>query len=157
MNREEDAMRAFIVLGMAVVLSGVHLYAQPFPAGTGGERSTLGRLQSYQDCNMQKLEGRLRNSLSHDVEGVVVGALREVAKIKLAQPACTSDRIVRHVEDLVHDGATPAIRYKAYLTSIVLSTPHSFVEEGMAEFQTDEQFFTALARRLESLALRDER
>jgi hypothetical protein len=150
-------MRAFIVLGMAVVLSGAGLYAQWSPDPAVADRSPLGRLQSYQDCDMQKLEGRLLISLNHTVEGVVVGALREVAKIKLAQPACMSDPIASQVGDLVRNGATPAIRYKAYLTSIVLSAPLSFAAEGVAEFQTDEQFFTALARKLEMLALRDER
>jgi hypothetical protein len=150
-------MRAFIVLGIAVVLSGESLYAQWSGGSAGADRSPLARLESYQGCDMQKLEGRLQMSLSHDVEGVVVAALREVAKIKLAQPACTLHRIAARVEDLVRGGATPAIRYKAYLTSLVLSAPLSFAEEGEAEFQTDEQFFTALARKLETLALRDER
>lgn len=157
LNREEDAMRTFIVLGIAAVLSATNLYAQRSPGPAEAGKSTLGRLQSYQECDMQKLEETLRISLRNDIEGIVVCALREVAKIKLAQPECTSDRIASQVEDLVRNGATPAIRYKAYLTSIVLSTPHSFAAEGMAEFQTDEQFFTSLARKLEALALRDER
>ncbi len=150
-------MKAFIVLGAAIVLSGVTVVGQSPPGGAGGERSTLGHLESYRDCELQKLERRLEVSLGHDVEGVVVSALREVAKIKLAQPSCTSERIVAKVEDLVSNGSTPAIQYKAYLTKIVLSSPLAFANEGNAEFTTDEQFFTALARKLEVLALRDER
>ena len=150
-------MRASIWLGLAVVLSGAGLVAQVTERSAGDDRSPIARLESYRECDLQKLEARLLISLGHDIEGVVVGALREVAKIKLAQPACTSDRIVSEVEDLVRKGATPAIRYKAYLTSIVLSTPHSFAREGETEFRTDEQFFTALSRRLEGLALRDAR
>ena len=149
-------MRAFVVLGMAVVLLGPTLYAQSTSDPVVADRSPLARLQSYQQCDLQKLERHLLNSLNHDVEGVVVGALREIAKIKLAQPACTSDPIATQVDNLVREGTTPAIRYKAYLTSIVLSTPVSFTAEGEAEFQTDEQFFTALARKLERIALRDE-
>jgi hypothetical protein len=150
-------MKAFVVLGMAVVLSGAGLYAQSLSDQGMVERSPLARVQSYQACDLQKLERYLLNSLNHDVEGVVVGTLREVAKIKLAQPACTSGPIAAKVDDLVREGTTPAIRYKAYLTGIVLSAPVSFADEGDVEFQTDEQFFTALARKLETLALRDER
>lgn len=150
-------MRTFIVLGIVAVLSAANLYAQPSPGPAQTDQSTLGRLQSYRECDLQKLEEQLRISLRHDIEGIVVCALREVAKIKLAQPECASDRIASQVEDLVRDGATPAIRYKAYLTSIVLTNPHSFATEGITEFQTDEQFFTALARKMETLALRDER
>jgi hypothetical protein len=150
-------MRAVIVLGMAVALLGASLFAQGTGTSAGNDRSTLARLESYRGCDLQKLEARLTASLGHDVEGIVVGTLREVAKIKLAQPACSSDRIFSQVQDLVRNGSTPAIRYKAYLASIVLSTPLSFAQEAEAEFQTDEQFFTAIARRLEILALRDER
>jgi hypothetical protein len=150
-------MRAIFVSGIAIALLGTSLFAQGGGTPAGNDRSPLARLESYQGCDLQKLEARLMASLGHDVEGVVVGALREVAKIKLAQPTCSSDRIFSQVQDLVKNGATPAIRYKAYLASIVLSTPLSFAQEGETEFQTDEQFFTALARRLENLALRDER
>jgi hypothetical protein len=150
-------MKPLIVLGLAVVLSGASLCAQSKPDPGGAHRGPIARLQSYQDCDLQKLERHLLVSLHHDVEGVVVTALREVAKIKLAQPNCSSDAIASRVRDLVREGDTPAIRYKAYLASIVLSAPHSFESEGWADFRSDEQFFTALARKLETLALRDER
>lgn len=150
-------MKTFMVLGLAAVLSGANLHAQSSTDPLAADRSPIAKLQSYQICELERLERYLLNSLNHEVEGIVVGSLREVAKIKLAQPACTSERIASQVNDLVLTGATPAIRYKAYLTSIVLSAPLSFAAEGEAEFQTDEQFFTALARKLEVLALRDER
>ncbi len=149
-------MRA-LILGLSVVLSVAGMLAQGSASLAGGDRSTLARLESYRECDFPKLEPRLLISLGHNVEGVVVGALREVAKIKLAQPTCTSERIASKVDDLVREGATPAIRFKAYLTSIVLSNPQTFAHEGEQEYQTDEQFFTAVARRLEELALRDER
>ena len=149
-------MKVLTVLGVVVALSCAAVYAQSSTDPAVAERSTMGRLQSYQECDLQKLEASLLISLRHDVEGVVTSALREVAKIKLAQPSCSSDAIAAQVDELMSGGATPAIRYKAYLTSIVLSTPHSFVEEGVAEFQTDEQFFTALAHKLEKLVLSDE-
>jgi len=150
-------MKTFMVLGLAAALAGTSLHAQSSSDPLADNRSTMGKLQSYQSCDLQRLERYLLNSLNHDVEGVVVSSLREVAKIKLAQPACSSEPIASRVNDLVLTGTTPAIRYKAYLTMIVLSAPLSFAAEGEAEFQTDEQFFTALARKLEVLALRDER
>ncbi len=148
-------MRAAVALGMAVVLSGAGLQAQWSQDRSAADRSPIGRLESYQDCDLQKLESTLAYSLGHDVPGVVESSLREVAKIKLAQPSCASDRIAEKVEDLVQRGATPAIRYKAYLTFMVLASPGVFEAEGVAEYQSDEEFFTALSRRLEQYALRD--
>ena len=146
-------MKTFVVVGMAIALTGQYLHAQSASNMAVGERSPLARLESYQQCNMQKAERPLLNSLNFDEEGVVVTALREIAKLKLAQPECTSEAIAEKVGDLVRNGSTTAIRYKAYLTSIVLSMPRSFASEGVVEYQSDEQFFTALARRLEGLAL----
>jgi hypothetical protein len=91
------------------------------------------------------------------VEGVVVTALREVAKLALAQPGSMPDRIVSQVEVLVREGATAAIRYRAFLTTNALSAPYLFAAEGVTEFQTDEEFFIAVARKLEMLALRENR
>lgn len=150
-------MKAAMALGLAVALSGTTLIAQTPADAASVQRSTMAPLISYQQCDLQKLEKYYLISLDYDVEGVVVGALREIAKIKLAQPACTSEPIENKVNDLITTGATSAIRYKAYLTSIVLTTPWAFQEEGVAEFMTDEQFFTALAHKLENIALRDER
>lgn len=149
-------MRA-LILGMSVVVSVAGVLAQGSASLAGGDRSTLARLESYRECDFLKVEPRLLICLEHDIEGVVVGALREVAKIKLAQPACRSERIASRVDDLVREGATPAIRFKAYLTSIILATPQTFAREGETEYRTDEQFFTAIARRAEELTLRDER
>jgi hypothetical protein len=153
----EDVMKSPTLLRLAVALSGTGLHAQSLQYPGGVERSQLGRLQSYQESHLHKLKASLLNSLSHDVEGVVLSALRDVAKIALARPSCIPDQLVSQVNDLARKGVTAAIRYKAYLTSNVLSTPYVFASEGLKEFQTDEQFFTALARRMETLALRDDK
>ncbi len=150
-------MRALILSGVFVALSGASLSAQGTSAVVETVRSPIARLEFYEKCDLQKLEKRLCICLSHDVEGIVMNALREVAKIKLAQPDCSSDAIEAKVEDLVRNGRTPAIRYKAYLTGAVLSAPYSFAVEGKAEFRTDEEFFTAIARKLGDLALHDAR
>lgn len=150
-------MKTALTLAVALAFSATTLTAQTPPASTNSQRSTLAQLRSYQECDLQKIEKILLVSLNDNVEGIVTGTLREVAKIKLAQPDCASEPVEGKVNELVRTGATSAIQYKAYLTSIVLFSPWAFQEEGTAEFMTDEQFFTALARRLETIALRDER
>lgn len=149
-------MKALILSGI-VVLGAAHVCAQRSSVPAGAERSPIAALESYERCDLQKLEKNLCICLSQDVEGIVMNALREVAKIKLAQPDCSSDVIETKVQNLVRTGMTPAVRFKAYLTTVVLQSPHSFFAEGKATFQTDEEFFTALARRLEGLALSDMR
>jgi hypothetical protein len=154
--RKEEIMKAPLVVGLAVALSGTSLFAQSAGHPDDVQRSTLGELRSYQQCDLKKIEPRLLGALNDNIEGVVEGTLREIAKVKLAQPECTSELIEQRVNELITNGATAAVRHKAYLTSIVLFSPWAFEEEGVARYMTDEQFFTALSRKLEHIALRDE-
>ena len=150
-------MKIFALWIAALVLVSAGAQAKTPGDESAGPQRTLASQKAYRECDFPKLERYLLASLNHDVEGVVVSALREVAKIKLAQPACSSDDIREKVEELVRDGSSPAVSYKAYLTAVVLASPETFVEEGNTEFATDEQFFTAIADQLERSALADAR
>ena len=148
-------MKTAVLWGLVVAFASAGAQVQPNPDEGARPLSTLASQKAYKECDLRRLERYLMASLNHEIEGVVVSTLREVAKIKLAQPECQSDRIREKVEELVREGTSPAVSYKAYLTAVILASPETFTEEGNADFTTDEQFFTAIARRLERSALAD--
>ena len=151
-------MKALVVCAAVVVLASAGLQAQGSSPGMENQTvSPLARNSSYESCDLNRLERGLMISLNHEIDGIVVNALREVAKIKLAQPECESIAIRNKVNELVRDGASMAVRYKAYLTAIVLADPGQFAAEGQESFNTDEQFFCALALNLQHVALSDAR
>jgi hypothetical protein len=104
---------------------------------------------SYEKANLQQIERNFLGSLGHPVDGVVESAIREIARLKLAQPLCCSGAIIEKLHELSIEGRTPAIRYKAALTSILFENPTMFENERLFEYSNGEELFTAIARRLE--------
>ena len=118
-------------------------------AGTDERIPVFGKASSYQNANLQKLERGYLASLNHPLDAVVECAIREVTRLKLAQPCCVSTRIQKRLETLVAEGRTPAVRYKAMLATMVFERPSTFAAEGTVDFIDEPQLYSAITRRLE--------
>jgi len=135
------------------------LLSTAFPAvagdnGNGGNRESIfADLESYRRVNLQQIERNYLGSLEYPMDAIVESALREITRLKLAQPCCSSEAIKEKLEDLSVHGNTPAIRFKAALASIVFDHPEMFVEEGQLEYTTGEEMFSSIAHRLERTVL----
>ena len=135
------------------------LLGAAFPAvagdkgGGGGHESIFADLESYRRVNLQHIERNFLGSLEYPMDAIVESALREITRLKLAQPCCSSDAIREKLEELSVRGNTPAIRYKAALASIVFEHPEMFVEEGGVEYTTGEEMFSSIAHKLERTVL----
>jgi hypothetical protein len=108
---------------------------------------------SYERANLQGLEKNFLVSLDHSVDGVVEGALGEIARVKLVQPLCCSEAVVEKLHELAIEGRTSAIRYKAALTSFLFENPGMFENERAVDYPNGDALFTAIARRLEKQVL----
>jgi hypothetical protein len=147
---EEVAMRPHAMLFLALLTALLAL-------GAGGQElttrqqppSALGDLKSYQDFDLSRYEKNFVASLEYpDCNDIVEAGLAQVAMLKLAQPIAPCKRLRSRVEDLAITGETPAIRFKAYLTSMVFEHPELFIYEKYGTYTNGEQLFTALARRM---------
>ena len=125
--------------------------------GTGDSRRTYAQSTSYEKYDVAALEARFLVCLNHEVEGIVLGGLREAACMKIAQPEAEMEVIADRISDLVIDGATPTIRYRAFITGMVMVNPWMFREQAGGEYESDDAFFAALAKRLEESVLAEER
>lgn len=109
--------------------------------------------QSYRECDLARFERNFVSSLEYPADCIIEAGLAQVAMLKLAQPQTECNKLRRRVDELAIHGESPAIRYKAYLTSMVFDHPDLFVYEKYGEYESGEQLFTALAQRLEKEAL----
>ena len=132
------------LLATAALSAGV---AQETGARVGRER-VFASMGSYQRVDMQRIEKQLLNSLNHPCDAVVESAIGEVARLKVAQLCCTSSAIADRLEELVEEGGTPAIRYKAMLATLVFQNPEMFAAESGRDFVNGEDLFGAIADRL---------
>ena len=117
--------------------------------GTEAEPVVFAKVDSYKKFCLGAHEKQYLWSLNSDLELIVEGTLREIARIKLAQPACVSPSIEAKLSDLAIHGMTPGIRYKASLTIMLFRYPGFFTDEADAEFRTSDEMFTAISRKIE--------
>lgn len=107
-------------------------------------------LKSYEDCDMGRYESNYLGSLNYSACNTIVeSGLAQVAMIKLAQPNTELKKLKQQIDELVVNGATARIRYKAYLASIVFAQPEIFFTEKHGTYMNGEELFTALAERLQ--------
>jgi len=134
------------------------LMAGLLAAGAAGvktqDRNTeAGRYLAYPDCSnikrMDQARTNYRWSLRSDNPGVVEGALAQIAYFSLCKRGFCTEEMIAAVASLAATGRTPAIRYRAYLAGLVIENPSMFSPEREARYETGEQLFSALAKRLQ--------
>lgn len=137
-----------------VVTLGCLAASAPLQEGYGAstpsiDRSTVAEFSAYRSLDLKRFEKPYVVCLRHAVPGVVESALRDVVLIRLAQPGAPCERIQEEVHRLAADGATPVIRYKAALASLVLENPAMFAVDSYLAFTTDADVFRHISKHLE--------
>jgi len=110
---------------------------------------TCAPVAAYRAMNVIRYQPACVISLRHPIEGVVECALRDAMLLKIARPGVDVPDIKSEIDQLATDGASPVIRYKAWLVKQVYEEPEIFADEAAADFYTAEEAFTAVARKLE--------
>jgi hypothetical protein len=87
-------------------------------------------------------------SLRYDNNGCIESALGIVTMMKLDAPSEEFSRIKDEIDELTINGATPVIRFKAYLAEAVFANPAMFSEEASHRYDDNDALFSALAKRL---------
>ena len=146
----------FLIIAAGLVLATDPTARAQVALASAEKVRACARLESYQSFNVCRFERHFVNALKHEINGVVESTIREAALIKLAQPDAYCPRIKEELDRLATEGATPAIRFKAWLAVMVYENPDLFVQEGKRQFVSDEEVFTALSDRLKSTLLATE-
>jgi hypothetical protein len=140
--------KSLIIVSLAIATGTASGLPVGRPDTLQGTSRRAGR-SAYQMADVKKLQKGLLCSLNHEIEGVVVCALREVICINLAQEVCLDDKLRETIEKLALDGATPLIRYRAAMASVVCENPDLFAMEPWDRCTNDEELFALLSRRLQ--------
>jgi len=81
-------------------------------------------------------------------DGVTESALAHVALMKLSMPERDYRLLNARVADVARTAGSPEIRYKAFLTGMVLGHPEVFTALPSVTYQSPDEFFGAVASRL---------
>ena len=144
-NLQEDVMNkkqmvlAVLMLGAITNLSQSQTF---FPV-----------LKKFSEADKERIDKNYAVDLSMDHNGINESALAVVTMVKLDLPADEFSRIKDEIDRLETNGATPVIRYKAYLAKAVFTNPAMFKEEAARQYSDRDAFFSALAGRMTKVLL----
>ncbi len=110
-------------------------------------------IKTYSDVQKERLERNYSVCLNTECDGLTESALAIVTMLKLDAPERRFSAIRERIEELTTEGATPAIRYKAYLAEAVYANPAMFAEEAKGAYETPDAIFSALAERMSKTLL----
>jgi hypothetical protein len=132
-------MRNLIVV-TAVVMSLSGGYAQDNGFFSNPER--------YTTANLEKAQQNYAAALANENEGLVEAGIAQVAMLGIMRPDCVCNKLKDSVKDLVSSGTTTAIRYRAYLVTMVLEHPSMFADEANRRFVSADELFAEIGERL---------
>ena len=125
-----------VILAAIMILAAVNLsHAQFF----------FPSLAKFSPAKKECIERNYAADLSSECTGIVESALAVVTMVKLDLPADELPILKEKIENLVITGATPVIRYKAYLAGTVFTNPTMFKRESLRSYSNPDEFFNALA------------
>ncbi len=110
-------------------------------------------IKKFSEADKERIDKNYAISLSMEHNGINESALAVVTMVKLDLPADEFLMIKKEIDRLVTNGATPVIRYKAYLAKAVYANPAMFKEVVACQYSDRDVFFSALAERMTKVLL----
>ena len=133
MNKKQMVLAA-LMIGAITTLSQAQTF---FPV-----------LKNFSAADKERIDKNYAVAMSMVNDGINESALAVVAMVKLDLPADEFSMIKGEIDRLVTNGATPMIRYRAYLVKAVFANPAMFKEEATHQYSDRDAFFSAIAERL---------
>ena len=144
-NLQEDVMNKKQVILAALMVGAI--------TGLSHAQTFFPVLKNFSAADKERVDKGYAFALSADNIGLNESALAVVAMVKLDLPAEKFSMIKKEIDRLVTKGATPVIRYKAYLVGAVFANPAMFKEEGSRQYDDRDVLFSALAGRMTKVLL----
>jgi hypothetical protein len=148
----EGTMNSNTMLFAAVLMTAV---AIPVPGQSAGNPAGGPSAPSvrYTETRVRSIEANYRACLTSANEGVVESAIAQSVKMKWAFPSMQLEDLRGSLGTLATGGKTAAIRYKAYLASLVYDSPSIFAGESEREYAMDEDLINAIGVRAQKALL----
>ena len=138
MNKKQMVLAALLVGAFATISNAQTFFPQ---------------LKSFSAADKERVDKGYAFALNADNNGLNESALAVVAMVKLDLPEAEFSMIKKAIDRLVTDGATPVIRYKAYLVEAVFANPAMFREVAARQYADRDVFFSAVAQRMTKVLL----
>ncbi len=145
-------MKGFTLAAGLILATASTMGQTPAPNATD-VRPYISSTVDYGTVKMPQVKKNFLWTLHSDNDGVLESCLGLVAQARIMLPQEDMKDIEATIGQLTTTGRTPVIRYKAFLASQAFASPEAFRDIVMADYESSDQFFTALAGRLQQTML----
>jgi hypothetical protein len=80
---------------------------------------------------------------------VIESALAHVVRMKMYLPELECPGLRQEISSLAVAGPNASLRYRAFLASLVFDAPAMFKEEAAREFNSSDELFNCIAKRVQ--------
>jgi len=146
-------MKAQALITAGLLLTALPAVGQNQIGAKIAETSSAGMMMSYNKPYLEKAAGSYQRCLKSRCDGVVESAIAYATYLRLVAPGLDLNAIQSELRDLAVSGTTPAIRYKAYLATVVFENPQSFENTQGAGDTEGNEFFIAISEKMRTTLL----
>jgi hypothetical protein len=140
----EDVMKTRIAMIAVVILIAIQF-------GFAGE------IAKKYDTNEKKIAYATNNlmvALKSDNLGLIEGAIRVTAQMKMQYPSADVTELINAMENVRWSNSSGSLRYKAYIGITICSNPELFGDDVRDEKTNNEDFFRNASLKMQEQFLR---
>jgi len=146
-------MKTFAMFAAGLLLASVPALGHCNTQGMPQDAPYLATISSHSDAYLQKAVNTYTVLLTSPYDGIVESAIAHLAYCRMSLRHIDMKEARQAIANLAESGRTPAIRYKAYLATIVFESPEVFAKGLNVESTDSDQFFMAIASRAQKTLL----
>ena len=113
----------------------------------------FGTPAQHRMLDLEKAEAAYKCCLESENPGVQESAIAHLVWLKMQRPDADLTPLRPCFDRLAVSGATTAVRYRAYLATLLLDSPVIFSGIERQTFDTDQELFEAMSTRLQKILL----
>jgi hypothetical protein len=141
-------MKTFaVVLAGGLLVAGATAHADE-KADSAAVRPYFSDSASHAQADISRAIGKYKPCLECGNSGVIESALAHLAWMKIMRPEADLSAMRETLDQLSVAGTTPAIRYKAYMTFLVVDDPGMFAKIRSGTYNGSDELFAAIAKTL---------
>jgi hypothetical protein len=141
-------MKTYKEITAAIIFAISPAMGQPATAQRADTEGYFSCIESYKTMDLPKASKNYAYCLKSDNDGIVESALAHMAYARLVLPTADLKDIRTEVEKLANSDRAPVIRYKAYLASMVFTSPGLFTRTPDTRYKDGDEFFSAIDSQL---------
>ncbi len=146
-------MKTYAMIALGLLLTSLSATGQNLKREEKADVPVYGTVYSYEPAYLRRAAVNYAAALHSDCDGVVESAIAHSTFLRIFAQRLDLSQIHSELADLVDKGRTSAIRYRAYLATVVFDSPARFENTVKVKYPDGDQFFNVVASQVHKTLL----